>query len=134
PSVELLSGATPAPFRRQFDRLERAGAGALAARLRAMSEGRQHEVHQLEAPDEWMSGGERFPIGDRTLEAIPTPGHTRGHVVFVEREAGLLFAGDHVLPHITPSIGFEVNPPVLALRDYLQSLRMVRAMPDMTLL
>ena len=54
---------------------------------------------------------------------VATPGHTRGHVVFHDTGGGLLFAGDHVLPAITPSIGFE---PVLsddpARRDYLGSL------------
>jgi glyoxylase-like metal-dependent hydrolase (beta-lactamase superfamily II) len=55
-------------------------------------------------------------------------------VVFADRDAGVLFAGDHVLPHITPSVGFEPDPPRYALRDYLASLRFVRAMPDMRLL
>jgi glyoxylase-like metal-dependent hydrolase (beta-lactamase superfamily II) len=55
-------------------------------------------------------------------------------VVFVDAAAGLLFAGDHVLPHITPSIGFEPVPPQLALRDYLGSLAAVRRMPDLRLL
>ena len=36
------------------------------------------------------------------------PGHTPGHYVFADRADGLLFAGDHVLPTITPSIGFTV--------------------------
>ena len=65
---------------------------------------------------------------------LPTPGHTRGHVVFRDQEAGALFAGDHVLPHITPSIGFEAAPAAMPLRDYIGSLRTVRALPDMTLL
>ena len=50
-------------------------------------------------------------VGGRVLDAVHTPGHTQGHFVFADRAAGLLFAGDHVLPTITPSIGFE---PVLA--------------------
>jgi glyoxylase-like metal-dependent hydrolase (beta-lactamase superfamily II) len=39
-----------------------------------------------------------------------------------------------VLPHITPSIGFEPAPPPLPLRDYLDSLRLVRQLPDLRLL
>ena len=39
-----------------------------------------------------------------------------------------------MLPHITPSVGFEPDPPRYALRDYLASLRLVRAMPDMRLM
>ena len=42
-----------------------------------------------------------------TLDAIATPGHTQGHYVFADTEHGLLYAGDHVLPSITPSVGFE---------------------------
>jgi len=45
------------------------------------------------------------------LDVVPTPGHTQGHAVFVDPAARLLFAGDHVLPSITPSVGFE---PVLS--------------------
>jgi glyoxylase-like metal-dependent hydrolase (beta-lactamase superfamily II) len=87
-----------------------------------------------EAPDEWIASGQEFDLGTRTLTAINTPGHTRGHLVFADAAAGLLFAGDHVLPHITPSIGFEESPSPMPLRDYLQSLSIVRALPDMRLL
>lgn len=87
-----------------------------------------------ERPDGYIAAGEQFAVGDRVLEAIATPGHTRGHLVFLDRAAGLLFAGDHVLPHITPSVGFEVDPPPLALAGYLGSLRLVRALPDAVML
>ena len=87
-----------------------------------------------EAPDEWIAAGQEFDLGTRTLTAIATPGHTRGHLVFADAQAGLLFAGDHVLPHITPSIAFEESPSPTPLRDYLQSLNVVRRLPDMRLL
>jgi glyoxylase-like metal-dependent hydrolase (beta-lactamase superfamily II) len=87
-----------------------------------------------ESPDEWICGQQDFDIGSRTLTAVETPGHTRGHVVFADAEAGLLFAGDHVLPHITPSIGFQEAPSAEPLREYLQSLSVVRRLPDMRLL
>jgi glyoxylase-like metal-dependent hydrolase (beta-lactamase superfamily II) len=41
----------------------------------------------------------------------------------------VLFPGDHVLPHITPSIGFEPYPAATALADFLHSLAKVRALP-----
>jgi glyoxylase-like metal-dependent hydrolase (beta-lactamase superfamily II) len=85
-------------------------------------------------PDTWLDGDHRIPVGDRSLDAVSTPGHTQGHFVFADTAGGLLFAGDHVLPTITPSIGFE---PVLAdqpLADFLSSLAKVRALPDLTLL
>ena len=87
-----------------------------------------------EQPDEWIAAGQEFDLGTRTLTAISTPGHTRGHVVFADADAGLLFAGDHVLPHITPSIGFQEAPSAEPLREYLQSLGVVRRLPDMQLL
>jgi glyoxylase-like metal-dependent hydrolase (beta-lactamase superfamily II) len=55
-------------------------------------------------------------------------------VVFADSRAGLLFAGDHVLPHITPSLGFQEAPSAEPLREYLQSLSVVRRLPDMRLL
>ena len=47
---------------------------------------------------------------------------------------GLLFAGDHVLPHITPSVGFQPVITRLALNEYLGSLRLVLTLPDARLL
>jgi glyoxylase-like metal-dependent hydrolase (beta-lactamase superfamily II) len=56
-------------------------------------------------------------------------------VVFVdETDAPMLYAGDHVLPHITPSIGFEPAAVPGALIRYLTSLAALRAEPDRRLL
>lgn len=85
-------------------------------------------------PDTWLDGDIELAVGQRTIDAVHTPGHTQGHYVFADRPGGLLFAGDHVLPTITPSIGFE---PVLAtqpLGDFMGSLTKVRGLPDLTLL
>lgn len=87
-----------------------------------------------ELPSTWLSDGDRPKAGGRELLAIATPGHTRGHFCFADDDAGLLFAGDHVLPHITPSIGFESIGQHLPLADYLTSLARVRARPDALLL
>lgn len=92
------------------------------------------DLAQWDYPDTWLEGDHTIDIGLRALDAVSTPGHTQGHFVFADRVSGLLFAGDHVLPTITPSIGFE---PVLAdqpLGDFLGSLAKVRALPDMLLL
>ena len=48
--------------------------------------------------------------------------------------AGLLFAGDHVLPHITPSIGFQPVITRSSLQEYLGSLQLMLALPDTRLL
>src|SRR6478609_2557901 len=85
-------------------------------------------------PDTWLVGDQQIPVGDRTLDAVHTPGHTPGHFVFAEKAAGLLFAGDHVLPTITPSIGFTVPPVADPLGDFMASLTKVRELPDLTVL
>lgn len=62
-------------------------------------------------------------LGDRVYEAIETPGHAAGHLVFYDAEAEVMFCGDHVLPQISPNVSFlpqvEVNP----LGAYLSSLQ-----------
>jgi glyoxylase-like metal-dependent hydrolase (beta-lactamase superfamily II) len=115
--------------------LLRCGALPVAERLRRGWPDRDPDGGgDWERPDEWLADGEKIELRDRTLQVIATPGHTRGHVVFADLGNGLLFAGDHVLPHITPSIGFEPVRPQLPLADYLDSLHLVRAMPDLRLL
>jgi glyoxylase-like metal-dependent hydrolase (beta-lactamase superfamily II) len=131
PTIERL--LTPGPAARaQFDQLLRHGGAPIAEALEKL--GPPPGAQDYEWPDEWIADGQRFEVGDRVVEAISTPGHTRGHVVFADRAAGLLFAGDHVLPHITPSIAFEAAPSPTGLTDYLASLRLVLALPDLTLL
>lgn len=86
-------------------------------------------------PSDWLVDGDRPQLAGVRLEALATPGHTRGHFCFADDDRGLLFAGDHVLPHITPSIGYEsVQPGHLPLADFLASLRRVRERPDAMLL
>ncbi|TKA04966.1 MBL fold metallo-hydrolase [Actinacidiphila oryziradicis] len=109
--------------------LRRAGADDLSDRLTEELPP-SHVISDWEPPDEWVDAPVPVKVGDRALQAIATPGHTQGHVVFLDSERGDLYAGDHVLPHITPSIGFEPAPAASPLRDYLRSLRAVRALPD----
>jgi len=85
-------------------------------------------------PDTWLEGDHAIPVGARILDAVHTPGHTAGHYVFADRSAGLLFAGDHVLPTITPSIGFTMPPAPDPLGDFMASLIKVRSLPDLRVL
>jgi glyoxylase-like metal-dependent hydrolase (beta-lactamase superfamily II) len=94
----------------------------------------ERDLLNWEKPDDWLTDGVELPLETRTLRVIATPGHTAGHVVFHDPANQALFAGDHVLPHITPSIGVELTRPPSPLRDYLSSLELVRALPDARLL
>jgi glyoxylase-like metal-dependent hydrolase (beta-lactamase superfamily II) len=113
--------------------LRRAGAAHLVSDVRRLGLLEPFRPEDWEHPDRWLTAG-TLELPGRVLTVIPTPGHTRGHVVFLDPAAGLLFAGDHVLPHITPSIAFELAPPELPLGRYLDSLRLIASYPDATLL
>jgi len=119
----------------RFAHLLRTGATALLARMEvAGGLGMPGPVEDWELPDTWLHDGAQVLAGDRQLRVIATPGHTQGHVVFHDADAGLLFAGDHVLPQITPSVGLEAAPAPFPLRDYLDSLRLMFRLPDAMLL
>jgi glyoxylase-like metal-dependent hydrolase (beta-lactamase superfamily II) len=85
-------------------------------------------------PDRWLANDDEVTAGNRTLTAVHTPGHTDGHMVFTDLPGGLLFAGDHVLPTITPSIGFAIPVVANPLGDFMASLTKVRGLPDLRLL
>jgi glyoxylase-like metal-dependent hydrolase (beta-lactamase superfamily II) len=129
---ELMEGRT-GMLATQPRRLRRLGAVALADQLDAIPVDLSETLAFYEEPDVWLEPG-RVELDTLALDAVHTPGHTRGHLVFHAADPGLLFAGDHVLPHITPSIGFEPDRPPFPLRDYLSSLERVLALPDAALL
>jgi glyoxylase-like metal-dependent hydrolase (beta-lactamase superfamily II) len=131
--LELATAPGRVHLEAQAAELRRHGAGELADAVLAANAGADTSRF-WELPDAWLRPPERIAVGDRMLQALPTPGHTHGHVVFFDSDARLLFAGDHVLPHITPSIGFEPVTFGHPLRDYLASLRLVRGLPDARLL
>lgn len=116
----------------QITYLRELGAVAIADQLERHTSG--IDLTDWELPDDWFGPDEVVAAHGRSLEVVATPGHTRGHVVFYDTPAGLLFAGDHVLPTITPSIGFTVPPADEPLGDFMASLTKVRALPDLTIL
>jgi len=133
PTLDLLRDVQ-LEFDPTVEQLLRAGAKEVAEEWSRLMGGRRPDLDQWEYPDAWLAGDLTLEVGDRTWDAVHTPGHTQGHYVFADKDAGLLFAGDHVLPTITPSIGFEPVPAALPLGDFLASLAKVRALPDLTLL
>lgn len=73
-------------------------------------------------PDRQLTGGEVVDFGRFRIEAVATPGHSPGHVVYHETTERLLLSGDHVLPRITPNISAFVGHGRTTLHDYLESL------------
>jgi glyoxylase-like metal-dependent hydrolase (beta-lactamase superfamily II) len=121
-------------YREQLIDLRRNGAAELADQILPLLAEETVPHTAWEQPDTWLESGAVLPVGQRRLDARHTPGHTRGHLVYFEHQDKLLFAGDHILPHITPSIGLEPATVASPLGDYLRSLRDVRALPDARLL
>ena len=131
---EVASGRHEPGF---IEMLHGMGADGLADQVRSIMRPRlANPMPHLEwsDPDRWLPDGAELDLRSRTLRVIHTPGHTHGHVVFHDEAGGALFAGDHVLPHITPSIGFQPAITRTALTDYLRSLRLVLQLPDTRLL
>lgn len=83
----------------------------------------------IAAPQARVGEGTLLALSGRSIRCVWTPGHTAGHVCLVDEDNGLLFAGDHVLPRITPNVGLTpYDPPDRdAVAEYAASLDRMRA-------
>lgn len=73
-------------------------------------------------PDRTLHDGDRITVGNTTVRAIHTPGHTEHHLCLLMEEDELLLTGDHILNGSTTVI----TPPDGNMRDYLASLERLR--------
>jgi glyoxylase-like metal-dependent hydrolase (beta-lactamase superfamily II) len=134
PALEQLIDPDRAAGGRGMQRLVRSGAQDLLDQIAPLWASNPYlDPTKWELPDWWLSAGE-LPLQSRVLDVVPTPGHTAGHIVFHDRAAAALFAGDHVLSQITPSIGLEPVDARLPLGAYMDSLTLMLTMPDALLL
>jgi len=81
---------------------------------------------RMAVPDRHLEHGDLADLPGWSLRAVHTPGHTPGHLCFSEERTGLFFAGDHVLPRISPNISSTHSGTPDPLGDYLDSLAAVR--------
>jgi glyoxylase-like metal-dependent hydrolase (beta-lactamase superfamily II) len=91
----------------------------------------QRALSQVVAPAEpavQLDGAETLTMGHVTLHVVWTPGHSPGHICLHAPELGLLFAGDHVLPDLSPNIGLHPQSTPDPLHEYLDGLRRVAAL------
>lgn len=120
------AGASDAPLKRL---LRRCGVPARLLddvtsgldRLRAATQPHPTDVHPLavDAP---------LTVGRRRFRVVPTPGHSDGHAALYDADDRLLLVGDHVLPHITPTISRWPSTAPNPLGRYLASLRALEAL------
>ena len=47
---------------------------------------------------DWPNSIGQIDLGDRVIDVIPTPGHYPSHVAYYDRQTGLFFSGDFLLP------------------------------------
>lgn len=133
PGVELIQQRADNQPASSLRELRRAGAPDLAAAVVSLVSDEPFDARDWESPDHWLAPGPMSVVG-RSMEAIAVPGHTKGHLVFRDVATGHLFTGDHVLPSISPSIGFELGEWDLPLGSYLDSLALLLDEPDATML
>ncbi len=72
--------------------------------------------------DRFLNDGDLLEIAGHSVRALHTPGHTSGHLAFVEENQGLIFLGDHLLPNQFPGIGLGGTPDGNPIDHYLASL------------
>jgi glyoxylase-like metal-dependent hydrolase (beta-lactamase superfamily II) len=46
----------------------------------------------------WPDGGAQIDLGDRIIDVLPAPGHHPAQLVYYDRNTGLVFSGDFLLP------------------------------------
>ena len=47
---------------------------------------------------EWPNSIGQIDLGNRVIDVVPTPGHYPSHVAYYDRQTGLFFSGDFLLP------------------------------------
>jgi glyoxylase-like metal-dependent hydrolase (beta-lactamase superfamily II) len=75
------------------------------------------------APALQLDGTELLELGGRRVRVEWTPGHSPGHVCLFDVDARILFAGDQLLPDISPNIGLHPQSTPNPLDDYLSGLQ-----------
>lgn len=109
--------------------------GVLEPMLEEVRQVRDRWYLPEQTPDILIEHGQKLvDLGlpeDFPLEAVLTPGHTDGHLSFVDREQQILIAADLIMPIIFPGIGLSIgmlggNP----LSQYLESLEAIAEFDD----
>lgn len=91
----------------------------------------QRALSQVVAPAEpavQLDGAESLVMGRIPTRVEWTPGHSPGHICLYAADAGLLFAGDHMLPELSPNIGLHPQSTPDPLHEYLDGLRRMAAL------
>ena len=83
-------------------------------------------------PTRRVVDGEIVLLAGREWVSLHTPGHTPDHLCLFDPEHGVVLAGDHVLPTITPHIGGFGGMAEDPLAEFFASLERMTALPGVT--
>lgn len=115
--------------------------GGVTALKKHLGEATKVAAHKLTAEplsesvrvDRLIEDGDRINLKgtpEISLHAMHTPGHARGHLCFHEERTGTLISGDNVV-----GLGSVLIEPTEGnMRDYLASLRRMRALPNLSVI
>src|SRR5205085_5008560 len=90
---ELVKGRHNSHAVFSAENMARFGARELLAELATFG-GPNPGIIKWEDPDRWLADGADLSLRTRKLRAVHTPGHTRGHLIYHDAAAELVFAGD----------------------------------------
>lgn len=80
-----------------------------------------------------LRGGEEFRVGDRTLTALHTPGHTRGHIMLYDEANSVVIGADGFFGRGLFDVdgNYLQPPPYFLYPEYENTVRLVSALdPD----
>ncbi len=78
-----------------------------------------------------IKDGDMLPIGGRDWRIVVGSGHSPEHACLLDEAAGVLIAGDQVLPRISPNVSLGVTEPNAdPLGEWFASIAKLRQLPD----
>ncbi|MFC8848829.1 MULTISPECIES: MBL fold metallo-hydrolase [unclassified Micromonospora] len=83
------------------------------------------EHHETLRLDVALDGDTEFRLGDVTIHAVPAPGHTYGHTVYLDTR-GLLFTGDTMMAEGPTQLAIVSRPDDDPAGDLFRSLGRIR--------
>lgn len=101
--------------------------GAIREEMVESSRQLSKHAHDLHA-DRMLADGELIRVGGAELEVVGSPGHTRGHVCFLDRGRRLLFGGDLLLASGEVQLGLVSTPEDDPVAQLQSSIRRVSAL------
>ena len=125
----ILELSSPPPESEILQRLEAWGVPA-DRQAEVMDAFHRRSGWQQFTADRFLVDGEKLDIPGHSVRVLHTPGHTSGHVAFVDDLHGVVYLGDLLLPTQFPGIGLGGTPDGNPIDDYLHSLAAVAELDD----